>query len=664
MTTRSTAQQQLERIPVLVLEVDVDRCSLSFGVAPCTATPSTGNECYNTFVTCPAVARASFVRSVVTKKFSSRGILVPGETVRPYIAGATAQTPTEIVPSKGLAMRSQTTVRLFDEPCPDHLEDPYSATRATAASGTFWTRLLARNPNLAGRPARMRQGYAPLQGATWDWTTFQTSLFVIDAVKGPDDSGSIQLVLSDPLKIADRNVLPPATSGALSADLAAVAATGFVVSSTAGTVVLATNASAVDSNYNGFEVAIISGLGAGQRRVVSSYVGATRTATLTANWAVQPDGTSVYEVVALSLNVGTSKGAQYADPATSGKAEYLRIGDEIVRYTVKSGDVLSWPDGTYRAQWGTTRADHKTGDGVQLCRAWVAKRVWEVLRDIYVESGIALSYLDTTGWQVEDTNWLNGAEITAIISTPEKASDLASSLLVDTNSVSWWDPVAQLVKLLANQPPLAAAPTLLTDDNFLTNSTKVERQDQDRLTQAALYYGLRSATSNLKEGKSYLAGAAYVDADAQSANEYGDTRAVTSMSRWLSQANNIFAIATIARRVSRLRNAPARLTANLDPKDEVQLGQLVNINTRRLTGADGAPKTTLCRVVKLVDRGTNFEAGLLTTGFKNTRYGVIAPAGQPDYTAASTAQRAYAYISTTTGALSKMSNGDEAYYIP
>lgn len=655
MTTRTNAQKVHERYPVFVLELDIDRCTNTYGVAPCTAAAGVGNECYNTFATCHA--RATFVRGTATKKFCSRGVVVPGETVRPYISGNAAVTPTEIVPGKGLAMRSQTQVKLVDEPAPDHLEDPYYATRPAAAQGTFLTRLLARNTNLVGRVARVRQGYVV---SPWDWTVFQTQLFVIDAVRGPDDSGNVTLVLSDPLKLADRNVVPAATAGKLAAAIAAISHRDAAQAGGASTITLATSASAVDGAYNGQEVYLESGTGAGQRRVISGYVGATRVATVSVAWAVQPVAGTVYQVSPLSLDVGAARAAQYPDPATSGKAEYVRVNDEVLRYTAKAGSVLSWTDSTYRAQFGTIRGDHKVDDAVQLCRAWISKRPWEVLRDIFVESGISATYLDTAAWQIEDTDWLNGSEITAIITAPERASDLAGELLRDINAVMWWAPVDQKVKFMVNRPAPASS-LLLDDDALMLGSTKVERLDAERITQAAMYYSLRNATSNVKEAKNYQAAAITIDADAQSANEYGDTRPSTTYSRWLSAPNTTFVTTACTRRVLRLRNAPARITFKVDPKDEVTLGQMLLVSTRRLAGAVGAPKPTLARVVRVADKGAHFEVAALTVGWGSKQYGYIAPNGQPDYGIASAAQRAYGYISNT--ATSRMSNGDDGYYI-
>ncbi|PKO50365.1 MAG: hypothetical protein CVU28_13055, partial [Betaproteobacteria bacterium HGW-Betaproteobacteria-21] len=71
-----------------------------------------------------------------------------------------ASAPTEIDPQAGLARRANVSLTLQDETDADVQQDPYVAGRATPAGGTFWSRLLARNPNYSGRWARVRRGYA------------------------------------------------------------------------------------------------------------------------------------------------------------------------------------------------------------------------------------------------------------------------------------------------------------------------------------------------------------------------------------------------------------------------------------------------------------------------------------------------------------------------
>jgi len=55
-------------------------------------------------------------------------------------------------------------------------------------------------------------------------------------------------------------------------------------------------ASSSNSTYNGSNVWITSGLGAGQVGLVTAYVGSTRVATIAPNWTTTPDATSVYAI--------------------------------------------------------------------------------------------------------------------------------------------------------------------------------------------------------------------------------------------------------------------------------------------------------------------------------------------------------------------------------
>jgi hypothetical protein len=70
--------------------------------------------------------------------------------------------------------------------------------------------------------------------------------------------------------------------------------TGDVVAAGASTVTLAAGESAIDDFYTHRHIAIVDGLGAGQLRVIDSYVGATKVATVSRPWDTVPDATSDY----------------------------------------------------------------------------------------------------------------------------------------------------------------------------------------------------------------------------------------------------------------------------------------------------------------------------------------------------------------------------------
>lgn len=76
---------------------------------------------------------------------------------------------------------------------------------------------------------------------------------------------------------------------------------GTAQAGAAGSITLASGASATNNLYNGSLVRILSGTGAGQTRVILSYNGATKVATTDWAWTTNPDATSVYAVAGYDL---------------------------------------------------------------------------------------------------------------------------------------------------------------------------------------------------------------------------------------------------------------------------------------------------------------------------------------------------------------------------
>lgn len=70
----------------------------------------------------------------------------------------------------------------------------------------------------------------------------------------------------------------------------ATQATGTAQDGGANTITLASGASAVDDFYNNAFITITGGVGAGQTRFISDYVGSTKTATVSSNWDTVPIG--------------------------------------------------------------------------------------------------------------------------------------------------------------------------------------------------------------------------------------------------------------------------------------------------------------------------------------------------------------------------------------
>lgn len=358
----------------------------------------------------------------------------------------------------------------------------------------------------------------------------------------------------------------------------------------------------------------------------------------------------------LSLTLDSGKGAQY--DATG----YVILKDEIIEYTGKAGDVLSWPSTAYRGKFGTTAMTHKVDETVQLCKAFIDQKVTDVLKSVLNEAGISNSYIDTALMTSEDDTWLGTKyHITAILTKPNEANRYIKELCFESNSVLWWSPVDQKVKFRVIMPRLSTGiPALTEAANLIEDSVSVESMDDQRLTYSGMKYGLIDYSKTRDEAANFALGNIYIDGDAESANQYNDRRSENTFSQWLSSPNAVAARAWVARRVGYYRNAPRKLKFKLDPKDDTfAVGDLVDITTAKLTDAAGAPLKTRVLVLRKDKKGTHLDIEAMTTKF-GRRYAFINDNGVPNYPSATAAQRDKAFICNASG---KMSNGDDGYII-
>lgn len=147
--------QSISRTPITLVQLHIDKCARSFGVAPCVAA---GTACYNTYHTCKN--RANYSRTVNILEYVTVDAGVPfhqGE--RPYVL-AVDYLPTEI--SNSLTVSGRCKITIADEPDTDYGIDPSIATRTKPVPGMYWKKFLARNPNYEGRTVKIWEGFAGL----------------------------------------------------------------------------------------------------------------------------------------------------------------------------------------------------------------------------------------------------------------------------------------------------------------------------------------------------------------------------------------------------------------------------------------------------------------------------------------------------------------------
>lgn len=713
---------QFSRVNVTVMELDIDHCSLTYGSAPCTASGSPGAECYNTYRTCQD--RANYSRTTKTYRFCDRGAPVPvGETIRPYLSNVKFA-PTEIDPDAGIAKRATVTITVADEPDADVDTDPYLLNRATPPAGTFWSRFFARNHNYSGRVARIRRAYLTagwdwgqfvdelyiidnIKGpsARDEITiTLKDPLKLTDRSKVPAPTGG---KLAYPMTASDFRAVLTLGDGAQYDD------SGYV---RIGEEVINYTRREVENGWN-FNDNDLEGWTADNASLASGTDSLTITATA-ANPAMRAAASIYgyrfrYIIARLRRTVaGTWRGRCYYTTSTHGETtgyykditEPAGIGSGFVyavwdMHTLTAGgndwqintitglrldldadnasayeldwigwsesnaldrNVLTWPDGTYRAQFGTLSAAAKANDGVQQCLAYIDQPFSTVAQDLMNQSGLLNANIDVAGMQQEDTDWLGARyHVTACLTEPEDVSVYLAELAIQSGGVFWWSPTAQKVKykFIGPTSPGAVTDKTLTDEaNIIDGSVRIESLDQLRKTFVAINYELYRATANRKEAKNYTRGEIYIDAGAESDNEYGDRRVDVHYSRWFN-SNNSQAMNTWAkRRVGMYRDVPLKIECRADPKDAaITEGDLYDVTTDVLTDARGAAENVRCLVLKRQDNAGDISVLLRTTNF-GRRYGFIAPNGTPNYPN----NNGYACASNNAGA---MNDGTEGYRI-
>jgi len=206
---------------ITVIEIDIPYCSLSYGVAPCTAAIGvTGDKkCFNVIRTCQD--RANFTPSSLTLRFA----MPAGDTefrrngqpvvVIPSIKSVNV-TPAIINPGVDIGTRETVRVVFEDHPHSDAGLDKYIADRDydPFQRGTFWAKMRARNPSLEGYPLRMLIG-----DAGQDLSEMTTYHYVIDSFTS--QPGQATIVAKDILILADKKKAqaPRISNGVLAAGI-------------------------------------------------------------------------------------------------------------------------------------------------------------------------------------------------------------------------------------------------------------------------------------------------------------------------------------------------------------------------------------------------------------------------------------------------------------
>lgn len=201
------------------VEVDVDYCSLTYGVAPCTASlvssPPTGTiKCFNCRNTCQDIAH--YDDDGATLRFAFNAAYLPDDIEAIPCVQSINFTPAIVSLDGDLGQRASIKITFKDEPHPDSGSglDKYVAERSynPFTQGTFWGRFRARHPFIQGKSLRVIRG---LLGQAL--SEMETRHYVIESFEGPSYEGYFTITAKDILKLADgdRAQAPALSNGSI-----------------------------------------------------------------------------------------------------------------------------------------------------------------------------------------------------------------------------------------------------------------------------------------------------------------------------------------------------------------------------------------------------------------------------------------------------------------
>ncbi len=190
------------------------KCSLTYGVSPCTASGAIGDECYNTRKTCQDLPNYTETTQDIN--------LVDASETLPEISGVLFPTLTgisykaiEVNPGalskkvSALGKTGELGVTLTDHVHHDRGIDPYYATRPAEPQGTFWARWLKRNYYQGMELERYR--------IIDNVVSTEKQLFYIKDISTSD--GAISIRSEDIIRKLSETLIPAVSTGVLSTDI-------------------------------------------------------------------------------------------------------------------------------------------------------------------------------------------------------------------------------------------------------------------------------------------------------------------------------------------------------------------------------------------------------------------------------------------------------------
>lgn len=276
----------------------------------------------------------------------------------------------------------------------------------------------------------------------------------------------------------------------------------------------------------------------------------------------------------------------------------LRIGREVMTYAGRSeADGVVTFTGVARGTDGTGAAAHQGSERVQLCLRFTNEPVATLLHTLLTAYGnVPEALIDLQAWNTEAARWLQGFELSALISEPTGVTKLIAEIVEQVPLVIWWDERERLIRLRADRRSETQPPLIDERDHIVAGTMAVREDPAQRASQVWVYWALRDPTGSVGEEANYSRIRIRADVEAEGADQYGEQRIRKVFARWL--ATEAQATVLSRRLLQRYGRNPRFLSLSLDARDrEIWTASFVTAATRLVTDDTGAPLPELYQVL-------------------------------------------------------------------
>jgi hypothetical protein len=304
----------------------------------------------------------------------------------------------------------------------------------------------------------------------------------------------------------------------------------------------------------------------------------------------------------LNADITNVAGSLTLTPAGIGDLEYptagkVCVGNEVMAFTRTGGsDVLTL---TTRGDLNTSPAAHKQEDNVQLVLTYSAQLCQDIVYALFTNyTDVASSDIVKADWDAAAVNLTR--LYSANIVKPTPVQDLVGELGLQAGFSIWPDVESGLITFVALQ---STAPEATVTDNewIIDGSLRTKRQDQKRLSQVWVYYGLIDPTKSLTDNANYHSRAVVADLVSEDDTEYGTPSIREVFSRWIPQNGRTFALETGGRLLTMFRDPPmlANFRLHVDRAPQIGLARLFVLRTDRVLTDIGLPDSVSHIAIKV-----------------------------------------------------------------